>query len=86
MWLWPGFLLVVLTGAQCHSRNNIETVIGGKPNSIDVLAMVFDVDFMSNDIVVGTAVQTYQSYPIIYFVRESTCSVQWVFKLFNDAV
>jgi len=47
----------------------------------DVTEVFFDVDPYTNDVVVASRVTVNTSKKdVIYFVKESSCSVQWVFE------
>jgi len=72
-------LLFASVLAACSPRD-FESVFGGYPQMHAVSSVAVDVDPLTNDLVVAAEVTVVKDASgIIYFVQESTCSVQWVF-------
>ena len=81
-WLTIGVLLLLicsLVSSQCTSGKQFETLVGGPQNVHSVATLSFDVKLSSNDLVVGgRAIIQNLVKGFLYYVSESTCSIQWL--------
>lgn len=67
--------------ALCTHRD-YESLFGGYETMHEATTVAFDVDPVTNDLVVaGQVAINFAPNAIFYFVKEDTCSIQWVFYL-----